>query len=156
MRRISLTQEQFAIVDDEDYPSISEFRWCAQWNAKTQSFYAQRNVYVDGRYTAQSMHREILGLKPGDPEHVDHKNHNTLDNSRNNLRITNNRGNCANRRDQSKYGVGVRKRPSGRFAALVWHDDRRVTTGTYDTVEEAQTARNKFLKAKNYVEYKRL
>ncbi len=147
MRQISLTQGQFAIVDDEDYPVINEFKWCAQWNAKTQSFYAQRNVSIGDRCTAQSMHREILGLKFGNHKHVDHKNHNTLDNTRGNLRITNNRGNCFNKRNQSKYGFCVRKRPSGRFGVAVWYDNKIVTVGTYNTVEEAQTARDKFLKA---------
>jgi hypothetical protein len=44
-------------------------------------------VVREKRYTV-SLHRQVLGLAPGDPRQGDHVNRNRLDNRRSNLRIT--------------------------------------------------------------------
>ena len=41
MKRIPLTQGQFAIVDDDMYEELSKYKWCAVWDRGTQSFYAR-------------------------------------------------------------------------------------------------------------------
>lgn len=67
-----------ALVDPEDHPILMQWRWCR---------------YADGyagRRTPAGMllmHRQIMGLQPGDPREVDHRNRITLDNHRSNLRI---------------------------------------------------------------------
>ena len=90
------------------------------------------------------MHREVMGLEPGDPRQIDHLNHNVLDNRRRNLRITDARGNNENRRNQSPYGVGVIEQ-CGKFRVIVRHGGRQIGLGTFDTPEEAQDARRQFL-----------
>jgi len=45
MRLIPLTQGQYALVDDEDYEDISQFKWFALWGPCPRSFYAARNVH---------------------------------------------------------------------------------------------------------------
>lgn len=116
MKIIQLTQEQVTIVDDQDYVELSQWKWYAQWNEGKRSFYAVRNSPRDPLTKKQRifyMHRAIIGcLEAGRTVHVDHKNHNTLDNQRENLKVTNARGNQSNLqgKNEGKYSskyVGV-------------------------------------------------
>lgn len=43
-RRIPLSQGQFAIVDASNYDWLIQWKWYAQWNPKTRSFYAVRTL----------------------------------------------------------------------------------------------------------------
>jgi hypothetical protein len=106
--RIRLSAHQFAIVDAEDLAGLSKHRWCAQWAPSTRSFYAVRNTSrLDGPSRLERMHRRIVGLRIGGGRQVDHTNHNTLDNRKANLRLTDARGNSENYRHQSRHGVGI-------------------------------------------------
>ena len=145
-RRIPLSQGQSTIVDDEDFGRISAHKWYARWDQSTQSFYAARKLPREKRkQTTQHMHREIMGLESGDHQQIDHLNHDTLDNRKENLRIVTNRKNSENRCDQSEYGVGVRK-DGKRFQARARVDGHQVHLGMFCTLEEAQEARVNFLK----------
>src|SRR5882762_4759564 len=97
-RLIPLTQGQNAIVDAADYEWLSKWHWYAHWCPTTHSFYAGTNIPVDGGYWTVKMHRLILQLARGDRREGDHKNGDTLDYRRNNLRIAEHRQNCENRR----------------------------------------------------------
>jgi len=144
---IPLTQGQVALVDERDFYQLRKHNWYAWFNKDTQSFYARRNIKKGYKRTSQWMHRFILGLEHGDKCQGDHVNHNTLDNRRENLRIVTNRKNQENRRDQSKYGVGVKiDKRDGKFRIQVQVNGRRESVGYFSTVEEAQEAREKFLR----------
>lgn len=144
---IQLTQNQTALVDERDWRRLRKHRWQALRN-HAKSFYAVRKVLLpNGKQVVQYMHREILGLKYGDGLQVDHENHKSLDNRRDNLRIVTNRQNHENRRRHSQYGVGVQKlKGTGRFMAHSQIDGRRRHIGTFSTVEDAARARKEFLK----------
>src|SRR5882762_1985840 len=79
-RLIPLTQGQNAIVDAADFEWLSKWNWQAQWDEHTKGFYARRALYGGG---AVIMHRLIY---KSPCKQVDHKNHNTLDNRKLNLR----------------------------------------------------------------------
>jgi len=145
MPTIALTKGQRARVDWEDYKELSRHKWCARWSSKTKSFYATRGTWLPGvrRVRSEQMHRRVLDLEYGDPRHVDHINHDTLDNRRRNLRAVAPRENGDNRRDQSKCGVGVVER-AGRFGVCVNHKGKKRWLGTFDTAEEAREARRGF------------
>lgn len=93
----------FCLVDAVDYDWLTENNWNVSWGSRTPwQHYAKRNV---GRERATvRMHREIM--KRADPRserfmarrHVDHRNGQTLDNRRSNLRWVTNAENCANKR----------------------------------------------------------
>ncbi len=109
MKKIQLTKGQFALVDDEDYERINAHKWCASLDSQANSYYAMRKSLPDenGKRHAISMHREIMGAKPG--EHVDHINHDTLDNQKkSNLRLCNRSQNMANRRMHSNNNSGYK------------------------------------------------
>jgi len=106
MKRIPLTQGQFALVDDDDFDWLMQWKWYARWHPKTNSYYAVRNSpRVNGKTHPIWMHREILGLKYGDKLQGDHIHHQTLDNRRGEIRIATHRENCQNvkRKVSSKY-----------------------------------------------------
>ncbi len=113
MKLISLTKEQFAIVDDSDYVKLNEVKWCSQWSADTQSFYAKRGIWdtTTKKVKTVLMHRLILGITDKSV-FVDHVDHNTLNNVRSNLIATTCRSNNANKTGKTtgKYSskhVGV-------------------------------------------------
>lgn len=140
-KEIPLTKGQIAIVDDEDYEKLIEHKWCAQ-RARTKGtlyYYAVRMARDEHkcRYT-EFMHHVIMGRVK-----VDHKNHNGLDNRRENLRIANQAQNNANRRKDSgdcssKY-KGV-TRENNRWRARIKADEKRIHLGLFHSEEEAARA----------------
>jgi len=82
MKQIPLTQGQFAIVDDEDYDFLMQWKWVAQKSKKT--FYAFKSVAAPKK-SRILMHR--LLIKVSDPKiYVDHRDGNGLNNQKSNLR----------------------------------------------------------------------
>lgn len=76
---IKLTQGKVAIVDDEDFEVLAQYKWSVD---KTRNgFYAVRVKSKKKIY----MHRQIVDAQKG--VLVDHVNHNGLDNQRSNLRL---------------------------------------------------------------------
>lgn len=102
MKEIALTQGKVAVVDDEDFEWLSKLSWFAIYNRSTDSFYARHSeVYFESgnrKCRPVPMHRAIMGLEPGDGRVVDHINHDTLDNRKDNLRIALRKENNRNRR----------------------------------------------------------
>ena len=62
MKRISLTQGQFTIVDNKNYEWLNQWKWCAAWSRSNQSFYATRSTNKNGKQRKIYMARESLGL----------------------------------------------------------------------------------------------
>lgn len=143
MKEIKLLKGDIAIVDDADYDYLSQFKW---YSVKTgNTFYAKR---VDGnkRYF---MHREILNA-PND-KIIDHKDHNGLNNQRNNIRLCNKSENTRNmirnNKDikSSKYlGVSVRMsgRLKGQILAFIKVNYKNVYLGSFKSELDAAMARD--------------
>lgn len=89
MKTIYLTKGKIALVDDDDYEKLSQFRWCYHNRYAVRAFPGKRGQLL-------FMHRVILDLDQKDPRRVDHKNGNGLDNQRNNLRFANSSQNSLN------------------------------------------------------------
>lgn len=97
-KQIALAGERgrgrFAIVDDQDFPRLSKYRWFFQKRIDG-SGYAYRNATVNGKRVTPLMHREIMSAPDG--SEIDHKNRDKLDNRRQNLRPSTRSGNQSNR-----------------------------------------------------------
>ncbi len=103
MKEIPLTQGKFALVDDEDYEMLMQWKW------QYATGYATRRVWPKVRLL---MHRVIMNAQPG--EQIDHKNLNRLDNQRSNLRFATYAQNMYNRRkNNSTY--------SSRYKGVSWY-----------------------------------
>ena len=85
MKEIILTQGQVALVDDEDFEYLNQWKWCAIKSRKT--YYTTRTIYIPCKMTV-IMHRIIMNT-PLDMT-VDHIDHNGLNNQKYNLRICTN------------------------------------------------------------------
>lgn len=79
--KIKLTQNEFALIDDEDYSLVSRYKWCV-YNRDGKHKYA-----VTG--SGLQMHRLILGLVKGDKQISHHIDSNGLNNHKVNLQIFN-------------------------------------------------------------------
>ncbi len=101
---------------------------------------------VDWRDYKSLMRHDWPALWKPRARQVDHKNHDTLDNRRANLRVVTHRGNAENRRDQSQAGVGVARTRGGRFQAHARSNGALHYIGTFDSAEEARKARKTFLR----------
>lgn len=112
MKSIPLTRGDFALVSDEDYGKVVAAGEWSCWITHGYK-YAMRHVTLpDGQRTLVQMHRFIAGLGAGDPQMVDHRNRNTLDNQRDNLRVT---------LDQNQQNVGKRKDNASGFKGVSFH-----------------------------------
>ncbi len=91
MAEIILANGKVCLVDDADFELVSAYSWYEKQHHNTS--YA---MYTGWRGKPQfRMHRFILGVERG--VLIDHKNHNGLDNRRENLRTCTTSQNNANR-----------------------------------------------------------
>ena len=122
MKRIPLTQDKFALVDDSDFEWLNQWKWCAARDKKT--YYAIRKIPTNShpRQIIIRMHRQILNA----PKEmlVDHRNSNGLDNQRENIRLCtfsqNSQNRCLSRSTSGFKGVYWNKRKQK------WHSRIRV------------------------------
>lgn len=135
MKEIPLTKGLVALVDDEDYEFLSQYKWYPLKSQNTHYAWSKKH----GR-----MHHKIVSLEPG--KQIDHRNGNGLDNRRANLRL------CT--RSQNQWNQLPRQGTSSRFKGVCWINrdnrwraqiklkDKRVYLGNYTSEIDAATAYN--------------
>ena len=157
-KELHLKCGRVALLDDDDYERLKSYHWLPSGKRYA---YAERNVRserIEGkrRRVKQLMYREILGPEPSDPRVVDHRNGNTWDNRRENLRITDKSGNSRNARPQQNKKIpykGVSKaRGATTFRASINSTGRVESLGDYASAEDAALAYD-FEARKRYGEY---
>lgn len=147
MKEIKLSQGRFcknkgkyvALVDDEDYEYLSQFRWFVHRCENT--CYADKKIVIDGKRTTQSMHNMIMNGKG-----VDHIDHNGLNNMRSNLRFCSPRENMMNTRKRkntsSVYkGVNFHKRDK-KWQAQIIINGKHIHLGYFNSEVNAAKAYN--------------
>lgn len=143
MKTIPLTQGQVALVDDEDFEKFGHLKWHAAWQKNTGTFSARRTVNRRRKYTRHDLHREIMGNPDG--LKVDHKNHDTLDCRRSNLRICTTIQNGQNRRGanvNSKSGIrGVYYEKARGWRASIRVNKKLIDLGRFRNRSMAASAR---------------
>lgn len=136
MKEIRLTKGQVALVDDEDYDWLTQWKWHAH-QRHDKKFVAQAKI--NGQCV--NMHRVILNTPEG--MQTDHIDLNTLNNQRSNLRTCSNTQNSMNRGKRtggkSQY-KGVSARPHGRWDAYIHMNGKRVRLGTFLNETDAAKA----------------
>lgn len=124
-----IIQDRPVYIDDQDEHLIKAYAWYLNANG-----YVVATVYEPVQATIL-LHRMILNVKEG--QILDHIDGNKLNNTRNNLRLTNRRINKLN----SFACKGVRLTTSGKFQARVGQQN----LGSFNTYEEAYQARQTYI-----------
>jgi len=145
MKKIKLSQGKFALVDDDDYEWLNQWKWFAHKDHAT--YYAGRSQCMEGKQHQLWMHREIMNTPKG--KVIDHIDHNGLNNQKNNLRNCTQSENTKNAKGHSRFGyLGVsyynfNRKKSKPFRATIWVDGGNIHLGTFATAEEAALAYDK-------------
>ncbi len=138
---IPLTRGAVALVDATDYPCVAGLQW--RLHTPHPGFtYARATLRTaDGQRRDILMHRLLLDAPRA--LHVDHRNHNGLDNRRANLRLVTRAQNEQNRRGAASHSqTGVRN-------VGLWHrgyrvriqvNGQRIEIGRYRTLAQAAAA----------------
>jgi hypothetical protein len=138
MKQIPLTKGRMALIDDEDYGSLIEFKW-----HMNSSGYAFRYAFDEnGKRRCILMHRQILGLTSQDKVEVDHKSEVRTDNQKANLRICTRSQNMMNRGPQANNACGYKgvHKQRKKWKAMIMINQKRKYLGVYDTPELAYQA----------------
>jgi hypothetical protein len=148
MKEIKLTKNQVAIVDDDQFDTVSQFKWYCGKDGYAKRSQNKKIVF---------MHRVIMS--PDNNKLVDHINGDTLDNRKTNLRYCNNQQNNYNRGPMSHNisgykGVSWRK-SNQKWYAQIKHNAKTKYIGYFKTKEEAAIAYNN-VASKLFGEFARL
>lgn len=108
--KIPLSKDKFALIDEIDYPIVSQFNWYAR-KGKRGVYYATSRQHKNIH-----MHRLILDITDS-KTFVDHKNNDGLDNTRNNIRIATCLQNNLNKRPY--------KNRSSEFKGVYWSKEKK-------------------------------
>jgi len=145
MKQIKLiNSDLFTIIDDEDYLKVCRYKW-RYFQFKTRTPYI--TAYIKEYRQNIFLHRFIMNLKSGDKNQVDHKNRNTLDNRKENLRLADiflnniNKGILKNNTSGYK-GVSWHKYNQKWYAQTSFHN-KRIHLGYFNSAREAALAYNK-------------
>jgi hypothetical protein len=135
-RRIPLTRDMVALIDDEDYERVSPLKWGAVKSAGSH-WYARHAWSRKGKWGSISLHRFILDAPDG--MHVDHINGDGLDNRRCNLRLATQAQNNRNTAPRTITGMyGVTRSVNGRgYLAFIRHDGGNTDLGWHKSLTEA-------------------
>lgn len=135
-------------IDLEDIEKIKKikYKWHAAWDKHMKSFYARATIYkgMDENNCSISnsllLHRYIMDATKD--EVVDHINHNTLDNRKNNLRLTTIDKNSMHREGVNKNNTtGYRNvsyiKSQGKYVVQLQVNGKNTQLGAFDDVHEA-------------------
>ena len=144
MKLIPLTHGLFAQVDDADFDWLNQWKWCAVSNySKYKRAYAARSVKEGPKWRTVRMHRLILGIT--DSEVLgDHRNGDSLDNRRSNLRTATPQQNSFNQRISRSNKSGFKgisyDQNTGSWQAKITVNRRHKYLGRFKTPAEAAQA----------------
>ena len=128
---IKLTQGKYAIVDDEDFEYLSQFKWWSDGHG-----YAIRKV----KNKVITMHSVLLSPPRG--KEIDHINRNRSDNRKNNLRVVTRQQNLFNSNKHSDNisgfkGINRHNLGKGYWRAKIFVAGKHKHLGLFNTKEEA-------------------
>jgi len=149
VKKIPLTQGQYALVNDEYFEFLNQWKWHAANHKRLRGYYAKSSQSTNGtgcKRKSVMMHRLImenaLGRNLNQGEVIDHMNHDTLDNRRENLRIVSTRQNMQNlkRKTTSKYPGVYWNKQKNKWLAHIMVNGKNKHLGLFIDEREAAKA----------------
>lgn len=128
------------LIDTEDVDKVCDMTWGSYYEKRMNSYYCISKQVINGKYINHRIHRLVMRCPDGMV--VDHINHNTMDNRKNNLRIVTQKINLQNKKGAFKSSrTGVRgvcyHKASNKWYARVYKDRKEVFCKLYDDFEKA-------------------
>ncbi len=143
-RTIQLTDGLNTLVDDHpiEYRILNSLTW-GIIKVKGQYPYPIHQVRRARKISSIKMHQFIMN--PDNGVMVDHKNRDTLDNRRENLRVVSRSYNCANASKMRRSGStskfkGVSVKSNGKYEARITKDGKTKSLGTFANESDAAKA----------------
>ncbi len=145
MKKIKLTQNQYALIDNEDFELISKYKWHFRKDRRQGYAIAQDIFYKDKKKRKRiRMHNLIMGVD--NLGIVDHINGNKLDNRKSNLRFATFQQQATNRpmlkHNTSGY-KGVIKGSKNRWRAIISINNKKIALGSFKTKKSASIIYNR-------------
>jgi hypothetical protein len=141
-RKIFIGDGRYTIVDPPIFYQLNHFHWYAE--GQDIHIYAVRNIIKPGcKSRSMRLSREIMNAPAG--LLVDHRNNNTLDNRRANLRLathsqnTQNRGKWRIKASSQFVGVSFDKE-NELWRAYIRYQEKRIHLGRFDSEIDAARA----------------
>ncbi len=137
MRTVQLTKGCVALIDESDWPEVSQIEWGAYIGPRGHR-------YAVGKFNGAhgGMHRFLLN--PLSNQDVDHRSGDGLDNTRSNLRVctrAENIRNCRKTYGRSRFkGVNFHKGHNQWRARIMAPDGKRRELGNFSTERDAALA----------------
>ena len=139
MKIIYTRKGEEIFVDDEDYEWLNQYNWYSSQGYATRA--TSRKDSVKRKYIL--MHREITNAPKGMV--IDHKDHKTMNNQKENLRICTHKENAMNKKiaksNNSGYPGVYWSESQGRWIVRIGLDRGTIRIGTYMDWEDAVRAR---------------
>lgn len=136
MKEIPLTQGRVAVVDDDDFQYLMQWKWCA---------HKYRHGYRAVRSTnpgTEMMHRVILAAQKG--EQVDHADGNGLNNVRSNIRLATHAQNMQNsRRSPCSSGFKGARKHGKKWESRIRVNGKQIYLGLFKSPELARSVYRK-------------
>lgn len=143
MKQIPLTKGMMTLVDDQDYDYLMGWSWYAAKGGK----YAARDTRSFDRTCGEIVYmHDVVAARQGLFGRVDHRNRNTLDNQRKNLRLASCSENGANRGPQENNTSGYKgvtwDAERQKWKAQLKKNGRHVLQKRFDCLVDAAIAYN--------------
>ena len=143
MKQIPLSQGLFALVDDEDYDFLMQWKWTA--NKERKTFTAYRNQHTPKPRKFIYMHRLIMGITDT-LIFVDHIDGNGLNNQKSNLRACSNAQNLMNRPSNKNNTSGFKgvifDSKNQKWIAQIMVNRKSIKLGRFSDKKDAAIAYN--------------
>jgi len=164
MKRIPLKNGRFAIVDDEDFERISQWKWQLWRHPRwPNNVRVTRGIYfkdTPSRRGIVRMEHQVLNVAGRELSvQIDHKNGDPLDNRKANLRFCTASENSCNRRKMPgckfPYKGVYQPKECVSFFARIFKEGKRIDLGRHETIIDAARAYDEAAK-KYHGEFARL
>lgn len=142
MKEIQLTQGKVALVDDEDFEWLNQWKW----HIHSLGYACRTTLKSEGKKTVILMHRVIFGLVQNESFHsvIDHINGNKIDNRKSNIRVCNQSKNNMNKgmapNNKSGYKGVSWSNHRNSWVSFIKVDGKNKNLGSFTTKEEAHKA----------------
>jgi len=144
MKKIQLTQNKVALVDDEDFAYLNQWKWCCDTKGYAVRSEKRSETGVKKRALIR-MHR-VIAKTPAD-KLTDHINGNIFDNRKTNLRHATDSENMRNRKMAANNKTGYKgvwfNNKTKKYVAYIKLQHSRVL-GSFDKAEEAAYVYDQF------------